>query len=135
MTLVLILGPMEGGSASGGDWPVLSLFLLVTGAAVGIAGFQRLGASRTAYPRPLADGRLVTDGIYGWVRHPLYLSLILLSAGWSGWWQSAAAGVTAVALLALLDAKSRVEERWLRECYPEYAAYARRVRRLVPTIY
>ena len=35
----------------------------------------------------------------------------------------------------LLDAKARVEERWLSGQYPEYDAYARRVRRFLPWLY
>jgi protein-S-isoprenylcysteine O-methyltransferase Ste14 len=35
----------------------------------------------------------------------------------------------------LLEVKSRREERWLREKFPEYAAYQRRVRRLIPFLY
>lgn len=33
------------------------------------------------------------------------------------------------------DLKIRREERWLRQQYPDYDAYARRVKRLVPWIY
>ena len=35
----------------------------------------------------------------------------------------------------LLDVKSRREEKWLAEKFPTYAAYARRVRNLVPFLY
>jgi protein-S-isoprenylcysteine O-methyltransferase Ste14 len=39
------------------------------------------------------------------------------------------------ALFALLDIKSRHEERWLAQKFPEYAAYQRRVRKLIPFLY
>ncbi|MBM4118604.1 isoprenylcysteine carboxylmethyltransferase family protein, partial [bacterium] len=40
-----------------------------------------------------------------------------------------------LALFLLLDHKSRREERWLVAKHPEYAAYKKRVRRLIPFIY
>jgi hypothetical protein len=33
------------------------------------------------------------------------------------------------------DAKARHEERWLRQQFPAYAGYERRVRRFIPWIY
>jgi protein-S-isoprenylcysteine O-methyltransferase Ste14 len=41
-----------------------------------------------------------------------------------------------VAVLAIFfDIKSRREEQWLLEKYPEYAAYQQKTRRLIPFIY
>jgi len=77
----------------------------------------------------------VQTGIYGLVRHPLYSSVILLAVGWSLLWSSGAALAASVALAFLLDAKARVEERWLGEKFSDYAGYARRVRRFFPWIY
>ncbi len=45
------------------------------------------------------------------------------------------AGVYVAALFVLLDVKSRREERWLVEKFPEYPAYQRRVRKLIPFVY
>ncbi len=38
-------------------------------------------------------------------------------------------------LAPLLDARAQREERWLRQQFPEYAAYQQRVRRFIPWIY
>jgi len=40
-----------------------------------------------------------------------------------------------VALFIFFDLKSRREERWLREAYPEYGDYQKRVKKLVPWVY
>ncbi len=105
------------------------------GAACGIAGAAALGRSRTAFPKPRGDGTLVRHGIYAWVRHPLYASVILLSFGWALLWGSPPALALAVVEALFLDAKARREERWLLEKYPDYADYRHRVRRLVPWLY
>jgi len=41
----------------------------------------------------------------------------------------------ALLLMPLLDAKSRKEERWLRQQFPDYEAYQKRTRRFLPWIY
>jgi protein-S-isoprenylcysteine O-methyltransferase Ste14 len=38
-------------------------------------------------------------------------------------------------LFLFLDLKSRREERWLCAKFPDYPAYQRRVRRLIPFVY
>jgi protein-S-isoprenylcysteine O-methyltransferase Ste14 len=94
-----------------------------------------LGGSLTPVPRPRADGRLVTTGIYSHVRHPIYAGMILSAIGWSAITRSVAAFAVALLLAALLDAKARREEAWLVERYPAYEDYRRRSKRFVPSVY
>jgi protein-S-isoprenylcysteine O-methyltransferase Ste14 len=111
------------------------IFLMVTGAVFGITGVRALGKSLTPFPKPLERAALVTNGPYRWVRHPLYTSLILVCTGWSLCWASITGLVVALAMAVVLNFKAIREERWLREYYPEYEAYAARVRRLIPWMY
>ena len=68
------------------------------------------------------------------MRHPVYGGVLLLALGWS--LAEAPLALVPTALLALVfDLKSRREEVWLRERYPEYAAYAERTRsRFIPRL-
>jgi protein-S-isoprenylcysteine O-methyltransferase Ste14 len=109
--------------------------LLASGAAAGIAGTLVLGRNRTPFPKPRSDSRLVQTGVYSLVRHPLYASLIALSFGWVCLWASGLGAVLAVVQAILLDAKARREERWLRQQFSDYVAYAAKVRRLIPWVY
>ena len=43
--------------------------------------------------------------------------------------------VTTLALALLFDRKATLEERWLLQTFPGYAAYRRRVRKLIPRLY
>ena len=63
------------------------------------------------------------------------LAVFCGSIGWALVWQSWPALLAGLALAPLFDGKARLEERWLRQQFPEYATYARRVRRFVPWIY
>ena len=119
-----------------GYWPCyVGGALVALGAWVGIRGTRDLGKHRTPFPRPNDDAQLVTTGIYAHVRHPLYLSVIVLVLAWALLWRSWPALALAVAQVPFFDAKARSEERWLRERFPGYADYARRAKRFIPGIY
>lgn len=114
---------------------IVGCVLLGIGGWVGIAGVQALGRNRTPYPTPLENSTLVQHGIYGFVRHPLYTSLILASGGWALLWSSWLGLAAAGALTLLLYGKAIREEHWLRERYPEYREYERRVKRFLPGLW
>ncbi len=112
-----------------------SLLSLAASLVCGVAGLAALGRNLTPFPKPPAKSRLVQHGIYRLVRHPLYLSVICGAIGWSLIRQSWPALAVSLVLALYLDAKARREERWLREQFPDYADYQRRVRRFVPWVY
>lgn len=114
---------------------VVGAALAVLGVVIGVVGVRDLGASLTPLPRPKVGAHLVETGIYGWVRHPLYVGLVLGALGWALFSASLLALVLTLALAVFLDLKARREEAWLREQYAQYAHYARRVRRFVPGLY
>ncbi len=79
--------------------------------------------------------RLATSGPYAFVRNPLYLGTALAAAGFAVAARQPLLAVlfAAVFLLVYLPAIER-EEQYLRELFPEYAAYAARVRMLWPRL-
>ncbi len=135
MVAVVAAGP----GLAGRPWPAAARAAgalgLLAGALVGLAGVASLGRYRTIFPRPVAGSRLIQGGVYGVVRHPLYSSVVLVSLGWTLLWSSGVGVLLAAVLGVFLEAKARREERWLRERFPEYEAYARRVKRLIPWLY
>jgi protein-S-isoprenylcysteine O-methyltransferase Ste14 len=109
--------------------------LIVLGGAFLLAGIIRLGPNLTPLPYPKDRATLVETGAYRWARHPMYGGGILVAFGWA---LVVRGGLTlgyAIVLLIFADIKSRREERWLRERFAGYAAYARRVKKLVPFVY
>jgi protein-S-isoprenylcysteine O-methyltransferase Ste14 len=113
----------------------LGLAILATGALLGTWGMVTLGRNLTPFPKPIEGGDLVTHGAYRLVRHPIYAGLILGTLGWSLFRTSLVGLALAVLLFIFFDLKSRREEQWLREAYADYAAYQKRVKKLVPWLY
>jgi len=111
------------------------IVFLVVAAICGISGALTLGRNLTPFPKPSATTQFVQHGIYALVRHPLYTAVFCAAVGWSLIWQSWPALVTSMVLGVFFDAKARHEERWLRQKFPEYAVYERRVRRFIQWIY
>jgi protein-S-isoprenylcysteine O-methyltransferase Ste14 len=82
------------------------------------------------------DHRLVTGGIYGIVRHPSYLGLVVNALGWSLAFRSGIGVFLVVLILLVLIGRMNAEERLLGETFgAEYEAYRARTWRLVPYVY
>ena len=138
LMLCAAIVPLRWGAASfEATHPVTIAGLLAIAGGVGlaIAGLRALGRALTPFPRPLEGTALREDGVYGRVRHPIYGGIVIASLGWALAWQSLAGVLATAALLAFFDRKAAFEERLLRERFPGYADYARRVRKLLPGIY
>lgn len=102
------------GNAPAGTW--------IMGAMGLVLGAWALAANRPGNfnitPNPRPHGHLVTTGLYRWIRHPMYTSVMLCAAAislaptvrWQAW-------LAFAALAAVLTIKSRVEERWLNESH------------------
>ena len=111
------------------------LALIMGGVALIGGGIVGLRRQLTAFPRPVADGQLIDDGAFGVVRHPMYGGGLLFAFGWGLLAASLATLACAFLLAVFFDLKSRREEAWLAEVFPDYADYRRRTPRLVPWIY
>ena len=102
------------------------------GIGIMVAAAVALGRGLTATPLPNAHARLRIDGMYRFVRHPIYTGLLLFATartiGSGNAWAAAAYG----ALVGLINAKARWEERHLAKRFPDYAAYRQRTPRFLP---
>jgi protein-S-isoprenylcysteine O-methyltransferase Ste14 len=118
------------------DPPALIVAAMLAGAGFVIAvwGIVGLGHALTASPIPRPEASLVTHGVYGLVRNPIYSGLMLGGLGLvvfgASWWHLA----TWVALVVLLAVKTRWEERMLVAAHPEFDDYAQRVGRFLPRV-
>ncbi len=125
--------------ASGGRIPmpalvtVAGVVIACGGAALHVRARRTLGAAWS----PRVDGAaiLVDHGVYGVVRHPLYLGLVLLAIGTILAHPSRATLLGAVGLVAGIAAKIPREDRALATTFGDrWRSYRRDVPRLVPRL-
>jgi protein-S-isoprenylcysteine O-methyltransferase Ste14 len=102
-------------------------------ALVLLAGFN-LGNSLSANPVPLDNATLKTTGLYGLVRHPIYLGLTLFALGITISKTSLLHLILSAMLFLWLQRKARFEERLLLAKFPGYAEYASKVGALIPGV-
>jgi protein-S-isoprenylcysteine O-methyltransferase Ste14 len=118
---------------AGRPGPLLSWIVLALSAVLAaVAGRQLRGGGRPERgiePTTI----LVTDGIYRHLRHPLYLSLLLLAAGvWLksvSWASTGAAAATVLALGQTIRAEESELEAQFGQSYRDYRA---RVKAIIP---
>lgn len=115
-------------------WGLTGLFGLMAVLFLG-SGILKLGKNLTPLPHPKDDGELVTEGVYGVVRHPIYSGVIFLAIAYGCWQWSLLHLVGAILFVVFFDFKARKEELWLRNKFPGYDAYQAKTKKLIPGVY
>ena len=114
----------------------LGVFLYVAGGALRIWPIFILGRRFSGLVAIQPGHELVTDGIYGVIRHPSYLGAIVLMFGWALAFRSGPGLILAALIIPALLARIRSEEALLRTQFgDQYDAYCRRTSRLIPGLY
>jgi protein-S-isoprenylcysteine O-methyltransferase Ste14 len=112
----------------------LSLISMFLGFVILALSAIALGKSLTAHPMPSKNAVLVTDGLYKFVKHPIYSGLILASFGLTiagGFFPHV---IFFVALVLLLNYKASFEEKLLASTYAGYAEYSKKTGRFIPRL-
>jgi protein-S-isoprenylcysteine O-methyltransferase Ste14 len=107
---------------------------LLPGGAIFLWALVTMGRQLRVSPEVKPKARLLSHGPYRYVRHPMYtggllITLAFLLLGFNEV-RLVAWGVLAVDLWI----KMGIEERLLKERFPNYEAYSRRTRRVVPFV-
>jgi protein-S-isoprenylcysteine O-methyltransferase Ste14 len=127
-----------------GRWPSYQADQFAFGAALLLVGTLTLCASFHSNPFFETQVRhqneqgqtVVQTGLYGWIRHPGYLAMILMLASLPVMLHSTAALVPCGLCIGILVARLRAEELHLRTHLDGYAEYTGRVRfRLIPRLW
>jgi protein-S-isoprenylcysteine O-methyltransferase Ste14 len=114
----------------------LGVVLFVAGGALRLWPVFVLGDRFSGLVAIQPGHTLVTNGIYGVIRHPSYLGLLVNSLGWGLAFRSGVGVLLTALMIPPLLARIRAEERMLRMQFgDEYDAYCARTSRLVPGLY
>jgi protein-S-isoprenylcysteine O-methyltransferase Ste14 len=102
-------------------------------AVVGVLALIAMGRDLRVHPVPGEQARLRTGGIYGLIRHPMYLAVLLAALGVVLSTGRLLAVLATLGLAAVLTAKAAFEDRLLQAKFGwQFAVYACRVPAILP---
>ena len=95
-----------------------------------------IGAMRSGMDENITENKLKTDGIYSWVRNPMYTGCWFIMIGtsfmWHNYWMLPMILIDWVIFTIVLK---NTEEKWLLDVYgKDYEEYKKRVNRCIPWI-
>jgi protein-S-isoprenylcysteine O-methyltransferase Ste14 len=111
----------------------LGLGLCIAGIVVRLLALAKLGDYFSAYVTLQDEHQLVQSGIYGTIRHPLYLSLLLAGPGFALVFASLLVWPILVVTAGFVFTRIRQEDQLLESRFGgEFREYRRRVGALLP---
>jgi len=115
---------------------VLGLVLFVVGVGIRLAGKRALGKYYSYGLRVLPDHKLVTNGIYRYVRNPISLAVLIYDPGIPLIFSSFYGFLIMLSLIPLILYRTEIEERMLIQKFgDEYRDYMKKTRKLIPFLY
>jgi len=113
------------------------LFLFCLGGGLGVHSIWTMRRYQlSVFPEAKEQARLCRDGAYRWIRHPMYLSVILACLAPVLAVQLFISWILMGILLVVILLKIRIEERiWIRREPQRYVAYIQKTKRLIPYLY
>ncbi len=116
-------------------WQALSWILMLVSAGLALFGFHALKRYGKAVEDWENTTRLVHEGVFTYIRHPLYASLMFLAGGMLLKDLSVLAAAAFIITISFLVTASRVEEKEnLAKFGVDYERYVLRTKRYVPLI-
>lgn len=116
-------------------------FIKITGIVIGILGslfvviaLLQLNKNLSPFPSPKSDAQLIKNGIYTYIRHPIYTGILGIVIGYSFFSASGYRFLIALLLLVLFIYKSRYEEKRLLFIFKDYLDYKKKTGRFLPKI-
>jgi protein-S-isoprenylcysteine O-methyltransferase Ste14 len=114
----------------------LGVVLFATGGALRLWPVFVLGHRFSGLVAIQPGHTLVTSGVYGVIRHPSYLGLLVNALGWGLAFRAGVGVLLTAFMIPPLLARIRAEERLLRTQFgDEYGVYCARTSRLLPGLY
>jgi len=138
---LIIVPPLESAHFSGpvpraGSAAWIGLLFFALGIILQSIAMWQLRSYYTVHLGVRKDQRLVTTGLYRWIRHPGYLSYLISILGISLAMSSVATLVFDILIFIFIRMRIMSEEKMLLEEFGEqYAKYMQRTKKLLPYIY
>ncbi len=106
----------------------LGILIIIISFIIMLVSIKDLGRNLSPFPRPINNSNLVTTGIYGFTRHPMYYSLIFISIGFFIIKLSIYYLFLTISLALLIKFKIALEEKYLINKFKDYLLYKNEVK-------
>lgn len=113
---------------------IAGITVLMIGAIVGLDAIWQLRHSISPFPSPKANADLIKNGVFRWVRHPIYTGIFAVTFGYAIYSGSIWKGIISVGLLVLFQFKARYEEQLLLDKFDQYSKYMAKTGRFLPKL-
>ena len=101
----------------------LGILIIIIASIFILIAIKDLGHNLSPFPKPKANSKLVTTGIYRFMRHPMYYSLIIISFGVFLTKLSIYHLCLTITLALLIKFKIILEEQYLKNKFKNYFLY------------
>ena len=111
----------------------IGVLIFLVGAIIGLFALthNRLG-NFNIQPKMKENAKLITTGIYAYIRHPMYLSVLLMMLGVFIGSPSMIEALFLILLTIVLALKAKKEESIWTEQTEEYVKYKKRTKLFIP---
>ena len=133
LCLILLCLIPVGPTVGSGQLRPLGLACLALAVVVGGLALLAMGSDTRVHPVPDAQTPLRINGIYAWIRHPMYAAVLLATLGVTLSSGRVLSLLAFLALVVVLHVKADFEDRMLQEKFGwQFSVYASRVPALFP---
>jgi len=102
---------------------LVGFFIIIIALIILSVAIKDLGRNLSPFPRPINNSNLVTTGIYRFMRHPMYYSLIFISIGVFIIKLSIYYLFLTISLALIIKFKIALEEKYLMNKFKNYLLY------------
>ena len=106
----------------------LGILIIIIAFIIMLVSIKDLGRNLSPFPRPINNSNLVTTGIYRFMRHPMYYSLIFISFGVFLLKLSFYYLFLSISLGLIIKFKIALEEQYLKNKFKNYLLYKKEVK-------
>ena len=106
----------------------VGILVIIIAFIIMLVSIKDLGRNLSPFPRPINNSSLVTTGIYRFMRHPMYYSLIFISIGVFIIKLSIYYLFLTISLALIIKFKISLEEKYLMKKFKNYSLYKDQVK-------
>ncbi len=113
----------------------IGVTLILIGTALFMLILINFGQYMTPNPVPRVSSVLKTSGVYKFIRHPMYFTVLIIMLGVVMYFQAFYSLAWLAILFLFFIIKSSIEEGFLLNKFPEYSSYRASTKRIIPFLY